>query len=144
MLFFTQSDLIKKFRIAPEEVLAKPEARGMTFTNLFSLDSLAVEVYVPIAGTGTFYYDGKRSEFGTDDFLFVPAGVVYRFEHFSEISSSGCSSTGRKEAKTPTDAPYPGHLPHLGHCEMHFFHINCLLIKSSFSLKPQCYGTLAI
>jgi mannose-6-phosphate isomerase-like protein (cupin superfamily) len=42
------------------------------------------EVYVVIAGTGTFLNDDQRTPFTPGDLLFVPAGVVHRFEGFSD------------------------------------------------------------
>jgi mannose-6-phosphate isomerase-like protein (cupin superfamily) len=42
------------------------------------------EVYVIAAGRGTFLSGNSRQEFGPGDFLFVPAGMVHRFEAFSE------------------------------------------------------------
>src|SRR5580704_9588723 len=42
------------------------------------------EVYIVAAGTGWFVRGGERSRFGPGDALFVPAGVVHRFEEFSE------------------------------------------------------------
>jgi mannose-6-phosphate isomerase-like protein (cupin superfamily) len=42
------------------------------------------EVYIVVSGHGQFVADGKRSEFGAGDFLFVEAGVDHRFENFSD------------------------------------------------------------
>jgi mannose-6-phosphate isomerase-like protein (cupin superfamily) len=42
------------------------------------------EVYVVISGTGWFVNGATRQPFGAGDVLFVPAGVVHRFEEFSE------------------------------------------------------------
>ena len=42
------------------------------------------EVYVVVRGTGVFVNDGERRRFGPGDLLFVPAGVVHRFEQFSD------------------------------------------------------------
>lgn len=42
------------------------------------------EVYVVAHGTGTFFCDGHRTSFAPGDFLFVPAGVVHRFEDFTD------------------------------------------------------------
>jgi len=41
------------------------------------------ELYVVIAGTGTFVHGDERSSFGPGDALFVRAGIVHRFEDFS-------------------------------------------------------------
>ena len=42
------------------------------------------EVYVVASGRGTFYCNGKRTSFYAGDFLFVPAWMDHRFEHFSD------------------------------------------------------------
>ena len=36
------------------------------------------------SGRGTFVHGGQRTEFGPGDLLFVPAGVVHRFEDFGD------------------------------------------------------------
>ena len=41
------------------------------------------ELYVVIAGTGTFVHAGKSTPFQPGDTLFVRAGVPHRFEDFS-------------------------------------------------------------
>jgi mannose-6-phosphate isomerase-like protein (cupin superfamily) len=42
------------------------------------------EVYVVIQGSGSFVNGGVRHPFGPGDILFVPAGVVHRFEEFTD------------------------------------------------------------
>ena len=42
------------------------------------------EVYVVVAGRGQFRNGERRHPFGPGDVLFVPAGVVHRFEEFSD------------------------------------------------------------
>lgn len=41
------------------------------------------EIYVVIAGTGSFINGSERHPFAPGDMIFVPAGVVHRFEDFS-------------------------------------------------------------
>jgi|SRR5208282_5800668 len=41
------------------------------------------EIYVVASGEGTFVCGARRESFGPLDVLFVPAGVVHRFEDFS-------------------------------------------------------------
>lgn len=41
------------------------------------------ELYVVISGHGEFVNGAERHPFQAGDVLFVPAGVVHRFEHFS-------------------------------------------------------------
>jgi mannose-6-phosphate isomerase-like protein (cupin superfamily) len=42
------------------------------------------EIYVVTSGTGTFRNGDVVSSFAPGDLLFVPAGVVHRFETFTE------------------------------------------------------------
>ena len=42
------------------------------------------EVYVVVQGSGQFRNGDARHPFGPGDLLFVPAGVVHRFENFSD------------------------------------------------------------
>jgi mannose-6-phosphate isomerase-like protein (cupin superfamily) len=42
------------------------------------------EVYVVVTGTGDFVCGDRRARFAPGDALFVPAGVVHRFEDFSD------------------------------------------------------------
>lgn len=41
------------------------------------------EVYIVVAGSGTFVVGNDRLAFGPGDFLFAAAGVAHRFEYFS-------------------------------------------------------------
>ena len=59
------------------------------------------EVYVVVSGTGDFLNDGKRTNFGPGDFLFVPAGVEHRFENFSEDFSTWVLFYGPEGGETP-------------------------------------------
>jgi mannose-6-phosphate isomerase-like protein (cupin superfamily) len=77
-----------------------PTPSGAPFAELFQHGSLSVEIfsprsvdtqkphdrdelYVVVRGTGEFVHGSRRTAVATGDFLFVPAGVVHRFEHFS-------------------------------------------------------------
>jgi hypothetical protein len=42
------------------------------------------ELYVVVQGSGWFVNGEQRHRFGVGDVLFVPAGVVHRFEDFSD------------------------------------------------------------
>lgn len=42
------------------------------------------EIYVVARGRGSFVNGGTRQPFAAGDVLFVPAGVVHRFEDFSD------------------------------------------------------------
>lgn len=92
-------------KIAPTEALDQLTQSGKEFLELFKHGSLSVEVYQPdkvdkqqpherdeiyviIAGTGSFFCNGQRTNFGPGDFLFVPAYAVHRFESFSEDFST--------------------------------------------------------
>jgi hypothetical protein len=46
------------------------------------------EVYIVASGSGTFLRGEERVSFVRGDFLFVPAGVVHRFEQFTKDFST--------------------------------------------------------
>ncbi len=90
-----------KFHIPLSESQSKLSQSSAEFINLFQHGSLAVELYQPdqidkqkphtrdevyvvVAGQGTFFYDGIRKEFKTGDVIFVPAQIEHRFEKFSD------------------------------------------------------------
>jgi mannose-6-phosphate isomerase-like protein (cupin superfamily) len=73
---------------------------GAEFVTLFSQGTLEIEIYRPvgvdrqqphakdelyvvIAGTGTFVHGGERTPFQAGDTLFVRARIPHRFEDFS-------------------------------------------------------------
>jgi len=77
-----------------------PDAQGRAFAVMFEHGTLALEIYAPrgtdpqqphrrdelyvvVAGSGTFFCDGARTPFAAGDALFVPAGAAHRFEDFS-------------------------------------------------------------
>jgi mannose-6-phosphate isomerase-like protein (cupin superfamily) len=78
-----------------------PGPKGERFVELFRHGSLSVELYAPrgvdpqgphtrdevyavIRGSGWFRNGSDRHRFGPGDVLFVPAGVVHRFEEFTD------------------------------------------------------------
>ena len=88
-------------KIDKKEALAKLTESKKLFNTLFEHGTLSVEVYRPnkvdlqephtrdevyvvISGSGEFLNDGVRTNFAPGDFLFVPAGIVHRFENFSD------------------------------------------------------------
>lgn len=91
--------------LTPKESLEKLQASQQLFQTLFEHGTLSVEIYRPdkvdlqqpherdevyviVAGTGTFLNGDHRIRFGPGDFLFVPAGVEHRFEDFTEDFST--------------------------------------------------------
>jgi mannose-6-phosphate isomerase-like protein (cupin superfamily) len=88
-------------RITVAEVMARiPGPEGRRWEVAFERGTLEVELYAPrgedpqkphardevyvvVAGSGTFVNGGTRAPFGPGDLLFVPAGQVHRFEKFS-------------------------------------------------------------
>ena len=84
------------------EALAQlPTIDGKRFALVFEHGTLALELYAPrghdlqkphtrdevyvvVAGRGTFVCEGERKPFETGDALFAPAGAVHRFEDFSD------------------------------------------------------------
>jgi mannose-6-phosphate isomerase-like protein (cupin superfamily) len=78
-----------------------PGPKGERFVELFRHGTLTVELYAPrgvdpqgphtrdevyavIRGSGWFQNGNDRHRFGPGDVLFVPAGVVHRFEEFTD------------------------------------------------------------
>ena len=78
-----------------------PSADGKRFAELFKHGTLSVEIYAPLGsdtqqphtrdeayivvhGTGDFVFGDTRAKFGPGDFLFARAGVVHRFENFTD------------------------------------------------------------
>lgn len=78
-----------------------PGPNGARFAEAFRHGSMSVELYAPrgadpqqphrqdelyvvLSGTGTFFRNGERVPFGPGDVLFVPAGMVHRFEAFTD------------------------------------------------------------
>ena len=88
--------------LTPAQGLAKlPGPNGERYAELFRHGTLVVELYAPrgrdpqaphardelyivIAGEGWFVNGDARHRFAPHDVLFVPAGVVHRFEDFSD------------------------------------------------------------
>lgn len=87
-------------RLQISTALAALDDSGREFVGLFRHGSLTVEIYRPnqrdqqqphsrdelyvvIAGTGTFVKAGKRTPFEPGEVLFAPAGVEHRFEDFT-------------------------------------------------------------
>ena len=100
-------------QITPTEALQKLQAANHVFLNLFQHGTLSIEIYKPdkidhqqpheqdevyvvVAGTGTFLNGGTRTTFAPGDFLFVPAGVEHRFEDFSDDFSTWVIFYGAK------------------------------------------------
>ncbi len=89
-------------RLTARNALARlAGAGGKEFISLFDHGSLEVEIYKPagvdrqmphtrdelyvvIAGSGIFVNGADRNPFEAGEVLFVPAGVVHRFEEFSD------------------------------------------------------------
>jgi mannose-6-phosphate isomerase-like protein (cupin superfamily) len=85
----------------PEMMARLPGPRGERFAIAFEHGSLTVELYAPrgadpqqphrrdevyvvVEGRGTFVNGDSRAPFGPGDVLFVPAGVIHRFEDFTD------------------------------------------------------------
>jgi mannose-6-phosphate isomerase-like protein (cupin superfamily) len=89
-------------RLTSAQALAKLAGEsGREFVTLFRHGTLEVEIYKPdrvdrqtphtrdevyvvISGSGTFVNGDERHPFEAGEVLFVPAGVVHRFEGFTE------------------------------------------------------------
>jgi len=85
----------------PDALARLPGPKGERFVELFRHGTLSVELYAPrgedpqsphtrdevcvvAAGRGQFRNDAARAPFVPGDVLFVPAGVVHRFEEFTD------------------------------------------------------------
>ena len=98
---------MKRGQLAAAEALALLGRKndGARYMELLRHGSLSVEVYAPrgtdpqgvhdrdevyvvIAGSGTFACAGERRPFVAGALLFVPAGVEHRFEDFSDDFST--------------------------------------------------------
>ncbi|MGB0861548.1 MAG: cupin domain-containing protein [Saprospiraceae bacterium] len=90
-----------KFIVPLVEAKAQLSKAPTEFVELFKHGSLSVELYQPqgkdkqqphtrdevyvvVAGEGTFFFDGERKTYQAGDVIFVPAGIEHRFETFSE------------------------------------------------------------
>ncbi|HEY8244308.1 MAG: cupin domain-containing protein [Vicinamibacteria bacterium] len=89
-------------RITPSQGAAKlPGPQGQRFAEVFAHGTLVVEYYAPrgrdpqsphtrdevyvvLSGEGWFVNGAERHRFAAGDVLFVPAGVVHRFEAFGD------------------------------------------------------------
>lgn len=117
-------------RLTPADALQKLGTReGNEFLVLFHHGSMAVEIYRPnkidrqiphsrdelyvvISGSGYFVNGATRQPFQPGEVLFVPAGVVHRFEEFTDDFATwvffygpeggeGLSQANEKQGKTP-------------------------------------------
>lgn len=88
-------------RLTSTDALKALEKHNSPFIELFNHGSLVVEMYKPdkvdlqtshsrdelyviVSGTGWFVNGDTRKPFEAGEVLFVPAGVVHRFEEFSD------------------------------------------------------------
>lgn len=96
------SRMPEKVRLTSANALARlADESGREFVTLFRHGTLEVEIYKPdrvdrqtphtrdevyvvISGSGTFVNGEERHPFEAGEVLFVPAGVVHRFEDFTE------------------------------------------------------------
>ena len=88
-------------KLNPKEAIKALGAHEGQFKTLFGHGTLSIEIYKPhkvdlqqpheqdevymvISGSGEFLNGDERTTFGPGDVLFVPAGVVHRFENFTD------------------------------------------------------------
>jgi mannose-6-phosphate isomerase-like protein (cupin superfamily) len=95
-------DHMPEHKLTVSDALARlPGSAGERYVELFQHGTLSVELYAPrgrdpqnphsrdevyvvVQGSGQFQNGDVRHPFGPGDLLFVPAGVVHRFENFTE------------------------------------------------------------
>lgn len=91
-------------QIKIEEAISKLNNSKNTFLELFNEDiSIGIykpeskdyqkphdrdELYIIVSGYGNFYLEETKYEFEPNDFFFVPAGKVHRFEDFTKDFST--------------------------------------------------------
>jgi len=97
----TPSDVVKNWWITLAEAVATPIPAGQRSVELLTHGTLRLKYYAPIGhddqtphtqdevyviarGTGWFVNGKCRHPFSVGDVLFVPAGVIHRFEEFSD------------------------------------------------------------
>ncbi len=84
-----------------QEMLSKLEDQDVLFSKAFEHGSMYVELYRPdkadhqtpheqdelyvvVSGSGAFINGGSQTVFGPGDVLFAKAGVIHRFENFTD------------------------------------------------------------
>jgi mannose-6-phosphate isomerase-like protein (cupin superfamily) len=108
--------------VTVDEALARlPGPGGERFAPVLEHGTLLVEIYAPrghdpqtphlrdelyvvVAGRGMFVNGDRREPFGPGDVLFVPAGVVHRFEDFTDDLTVWVVFYGPEGGEAP-DAP---------------------------------------
>ena len=91
-----------KYRVTLADALQMlPGAEGQRFATVFEHGSLQLEIYAPrgrdpqsphtrdeayiiMQGSGEFVVGDERHACAPGDFLFAPAGVLHRFENFTD------------------------------------------------------------
>ena len=96
-----ESSIQGKFIQLKDALSHVPGPGGQRFAELFRHGTLSLEIYAPkgndpqgphtrdevyivVTGRGDFVFAEQRATFGPGDFLFAPAGVVHRFEKFTD------------------------------------------------------------
>jgi mannose-6-phosphate isomerase-like protein (cupin superfamily) len=98
----SQSSVAGRLITVNEGLARLPGPEGQRFAELFKHGTLSVEIYSPVGtdqqnphvkdeiyvvvrGAGEFVLGDQRQRFEAGDFLFVPAGLVHRFEQFTNV-----------------------------------------------------------
>lgn len=96
----------------PGQVFATVMEHGSMSVEIYRPDQIDLqqphekdELYVIISGEGDFLNGASTTRFRPGDVLFVPAGVVHRFENFTDDFSTWVIFYGPKGGEAPTLTP---------------------------------------
>ncbi|MGQ4879315.1 cupin domain-containing protein [Billgrantia sp. LNSP4103-1] len=110
----TPSSALQQLRDNPDIPFAEVFRRGSLQVEIYQPEGLdhqtphtRDEVYVVISGSGQFLNGDTRQPFEAGEVLFVPAGVVHRFEDFTDDFATWVFFYGPEggEARTAPASP---------------------------------------
>jgi mannose-6-phosphate isomerase-like protein (cupin superfamily)/GNAT superfamily N-acetyltransferase len=143
--------------ISTTTALARLQASGQEFTELFQHHSLSVELYQPqgadlqqpherdevyvvLRGHGKFECGDRVTEFGPGDFLFVPAFTAHRFTEFSTDFATWVFFYGPLGGEAPLPLRIEAWRPEFREA---FFQLNKAWIEVDYALEPVDLAVLS-